>query len=106
MNAHERDEDYDEEHAGETGSWVFGVRGPTAGSIHSNIWTGTAADLANRRIIAVHPTLGWWRTRTGERRFDRTVSYSLIATVSTPSQEVDIFTPVAVQIGIAAEVLV
>lgn len=106
VNAHQRVDDYDEDHAGETGTWVFGARGPTAGSIHSNIWTGTAADLANRRIIAVHPTLGWWRTRTGEERYERTVHYSLIVTVATPHEEIDIYTPVAIQVGIDTEVFV
>ena len=101
VNAHDREEEYDEDHAGETGRWFFGVSGPTAGSIHSNIWTGTAADLANRGHIAVHPTLGWWRTRTGERRYERSAPYSLIVTVSTPSEAVDIYTPVANSIGIA-----
>jgi hypothetical protein len=106
INAHERDDEYEEDHVGETGNWVFGVRGPTAGSIHSNIWMGTAADLANRRHMAVHPVMGWWRTRQGEERFDRQVHYSLIVTVSTPSETVDIFTPVANQIGIDVPVAV
>src|SRR5262249_23677402 len=84
INAHDRDDDYDEEHAGETGRWDFGVRGLTNGSIHSNTWHGTAAELASRGYIAVLPTLGWWRTRTGEGRYDGTVHYSLIVTISTP----------------------
>jgi len=100
INAYDREEDYDEDHAGETGTWDFGVAGPTNGSIHSNTWHGTAAQLASRRHIAVHPTLGWWRTRSGERRYDRVVQYSLIVTISTPSETVDIYTPVANQIGI------
>jgi hypothetical protein len=100
INAHGREEDYDENHVGETGRWDIGVTGPTNGSIHSNTWHGTAAELARRGNIAVHPTLGWWRTRTGERRYDRTVHYSLIVTISTPSEAVDIYTPVANQIGI------
>jgi hypothetical protein len=100
INAHDREEDYDEDHAGETGTWDFGVAGPTYGSIHSNTWHGTAAELASRGHIAVHPTLGWWRTRPSERRYDRVVHYSLIVTISTPSEIVDIYTPVANQIGI------
>jgi hypothetical protein len=59
INAHGRDDEYEEDHVGETGVWTLGVTGPTNGSIHSNIWQGTAADLANRGFIAVHPTLGW-----------------------------------------------
>jgi hypothetical protein len=100
INAHGREDDYDDDHVGETGSWYLGVKGPTNGSIHSNTWLGTAADLANRRHIAVHPTLGWWRTRPGEKRYDRTVHYSLIVSITTPNQAVDIYIPVANQIGI------
>lgn len=100
INAHSREDDYDEDHAGETGTWELGVGGPTNGSIHSNTWHGTAADLAQRGYIAVHPTLGWWRTRTNEKRFDRRTDYSLIVSITTPQETVDIYTPVANQIGI------
>jgi subtilase family protein len=100
INAFDREDDYDETHAGETGMWDFGVTGLTNGSIHSNTWHGTAAELARRGHIAVHPTLGWWRTRTREKRYDRGVHYSLIVTISTPSEAIDIYTPVANKIGI------
>lgn len=101
INAHGREDEYDEDHAGETGRWELGVTGPTNGSIHSNIWHGTAAELANRGHIAVHPTLGWWRTRPSEHRYDNRAPYSLIVTISTPDQVVDIYTPVAVELGIS-----
>jgi hypothetical protein len=100
INAHDRDEDYDEDHAGETGSWDFGVTGPTNGSIHSNVWRGSAAELASRGHIAVHPTIGWWRTRQAENRFENTARYTLIVSITTPDTNVDIYTPVAVQVGI------
>jgi hypothetical protein len=106
INAFDRDENYDEDHVGETGWWELGVAGPTNGSVHSNTWHGTAAALAERGIIAVHPNLGWWRTRTSEKRFDRNAHYSLIVSISTPDQDVDIYTPVANQIGIPVEIIV
>lgn len=105
INAYDRDEEHDGDHVGETGTWDLGVGGPTNGSIHSNVWRGTAADLANRYHVAVHPTLGWWRTRTGENRFEQRVHYSLIVSIATPNQEVDIYTPVANQIGIAVPIV-
>jgi Subtilase family len=105
INAHEREDDYDENHAGETGRWDFGVRGPVNGSIHSNIWHGSAAELAKRGYIAVHPTLGWWRTRPSEDRYNKSVRYSLIVSISTPEQAVDIYTPVANEVGINVEVI-
>ena len=105
INAHDRDEDYDEDHAGETGTWELGVSGPTNGSIHSNIWHGTAAALAERGHIAVHPNLGWWRTRTSENRFERDAHYALIVSIGTPDENVDIYTPVAIEAGIDVEVV-
>jgi hypothetical protein len=106
INAHGREDEYDEDHAGETGRWDLGVTGPTNGSLHSNVWRGAAAELANRGHIAVHPTLGWWRTRPGEHRYDNTAHYSLIVTISTPGQTVDIYTPVAIELGIGVPIAV
>jgi hypothetical protein len=100
INAHDRDDEYDEDHAGETGRWELGVTGPTNGSIHSNKWYGTAAELASRGHIAIQPALGWWRTRPNQNQFENQARYSLIVTISTPSQAVDIYTPVANLIGI------
>ncbi len=100
INTYDRDEDYDEDHAGETGFWELGIGKPTNGSVHSNTWHGSAAELARRGHIAVHPTLGWWRTRKKEGRYGQSVRYSLIVSIYTPEQEIDIYTPVAVQVGI------
>jgi hypothetical protein len=52
----------------------------------------------------VYPTLGWWRTRPRENRYDREIHYSLVVSIATPGVETDIYTPVAVQIGIAVPV--
>ncbi len=78
----------------------LGTGKPTNGSIHSNTWHGSTAELARRGYIAIHPTLGWWRTRKKEGRYGRSVRYSLIVSIYTPRQEIDIYTPVAVQVGI------
>jgi hypothetical protein len=106
INAYDREEGYEGDHAGETGIWDLGIEGPTNGSIHSNVWHGSAAELANRGHIAVHPDLGWWRTRTSEKRFDKIVHYSLIVSISTPDQAIDIYTPVANQIGAPVSVII
>jgi hypothetical protein len=100
INTHDRDDDYDEDHVDETGSWELGTGKPTNGCVHSNTWHGSAAELARRGHIAIHPTMGWWRTRKKERRFERSIRYSLIVSIHTPREEIDIYTPVAVQVGI------
>lgn len=106
INAYEQEEEYEADHHGETGQWTLGGRQPSRGSIHSNLWRGTAQDLANRSEIAIYPTLGWWRTRPKEERFERTAHYSLIVSITTPDQATDIYTPVATQIGVPVEVLI
>lgn len=105
INAYGRDENYDADaHENDAGTWTLGTSPPSNGSIHSNIWTGTAAQLANRSHIAVYPTLGWWRTRPGEQRYDNWANYSLIVSIETPDVQTDIYTPVAVEIGIEVPV--
>jgi len=53
----------DDEHPGTQGAsdhWLLG-EARNVGSIHSDIWSGTAAELAVSNLIAVHPAVGWWR---------------------------------------------
>jgi hypothetical protein len=60
--------------------------------------------LASRNHIAVHPVIGWWRTRKREKRYERSVRYSLIVSIFTPSTDVDVYTPVAIETGIGVPV--
>ena len=92
----------DDEHPGTEGAadhWRLGET-RNVGSIHSDLWSGTAVELAGSNLIAVHPAVGWWRERPHLGRFNRQARYSLIVSFSLPGQEVDIYTPVAVQLGI------
>jgi hypothetical protein len=98
----------DGRHPGTAGSgqnWVIG-EARNVGSIHSDIWQGHAADLAASNMIAVYPAVGWWRERTNQNRWNKTCRYALIVTIQTPEQEVDIYTPVAVQLGVAIPIRV
>ena len=53
--------------SGESGDWFLGVGQRTTGSIHSDVLTTTAAELADRGIVAVYPVKGWWsETKRGE----------------------------------------
>lgn len=80
--------------------WVLGTL-RNRGSVHSDIWYGTAADLATRDAIAVYPVGGWWRERHDEeRRWERSVRYSLLVSIRAPGAGEDIYTPIATQIGI------
>jgi hypothetical protein len=83
--------------------WTFGqVR--DKGSIHSDIWQGSAQDLATSNLIAVSPVIGWWRERSHLNKWNRKTRYSLIVSISTPDQEVDVYTPVAIKLGVPVPV--
>lgn len=75
--------------------WILGDTKRHRGSLHQDIWRGTAAELANRGFIAVYPGSGWWRTRPALERYDLTARYSLVVSIRTPETDVDIYTPVA-----------
>jgi hypothetical protein len=80
--------------------WYFGPNERVTGSLHTDIWTGTAADLAQRGVIAVYPVTGWWKERPDRDRSTEGARYSLIVSIETPGQDVDIWTPVASEIGL------
>ena len=80
-------------------SWLIGPRQRHKGSLHSDIWTGTAADLASRGDVAVYPTAGWWKTRPVLERFDQPARYALLVSISAPETDVDLYTAVSVRIG-------
>jgi hypothetical protein len=89
--------------AGEDTGWVFGPRLRNRGSLHSDVWEGTAADLAARHAIGVYPTGGWWREKPALQRADRKVRYALVVSLWAPV-EVDLYTPIETAVGIPVEV--
>lgn len=100
--------DIDEGHPGTSSAsdhWVIG-QARDKGSIHSDIWRGTAAELADSHNIAVYPRLGWWRERNHLGKCESRTRYSLILSIYTPAQDVDIYTPVAQQVGIIVPIAV
>ncbi len=84
--------------------WVIGSDNRNKGSIHSDIWKGTAADLASSNLLSVCPGIGWWRERHHLHKWNATTRYSLVVSISTPSTEVDIYTPVAIQAEVATTI--
>ena len=86
--------------------WLIGANGRNKGSIHSDIWMGTAAELASSEAVAVYPIIGWWRERSYLGFAEKKARYSLVVSISTPEETVDIFTPVAVKVGITVPVTI
>lgn len=90
------EEGYDSD--GGSVNWVLGKQNRHLGSIHSDTWTGTAAELATSNLIGVYPALGWWRERAWLGRWDKKIRYALIVSLQTPEQNVDLYTPILTSI--------
>lgn len=81
----------------------LGVKARDKGSIHSDIWSGTATDLADMGIIGVYPVSGWWKDQPKRDRSESGARYSLVVSIETEAQNIDIWTPVAQEMGIPVE---
>lgn len=103
-SAEPEEDDNSQEHASDAADWEIGPQLRHRGSVHSDRWRGTAAQLAERNMIAVFPVVGWWRERHHLGRWNHAARYSLIVTLKTPTEEIDIYTPVATQIGLQIEI--
>ncbi|MEO8903607.1 MAG: S8 family peptidase [Polyangiaceae bacterium] len=98
VNASERREDDDL--SGDLNEWDRGRR-RTRGSIHSDVWSGSAVSLADKSAVAVYPVNGWWRFHHKEPEIcERKARYALIVSIETDAEEVDVYTPVFNQIVI------
>lgn len=82
----------------DTEGWLLGEQARNKGSIHSDVWVGTAVDLAERGAIGVYPVSGWWKDQPKRDRSHRGVPYSLVVTIETDAEDVDIWTPIAVRV--------
>lgn len=79
--------------------WVLGADTVFKGSVHSNYWTGSAVEIASCNTLAIFPLAsGWWKQLKKQNKYDSELRYSLIVSIETPELEVDIYTPVAVEI--------
>lgn len=104
INAAARDEEEGTRSRTDDKNWTVGTQNRHKGSLHSDIWRGSAADLASRGVIGVYPSLGWWKTRQRLERYDKLARYALIVSIDARELEVDLYTPIANQIGIPVEV--
>ena len=80
--------------------WLLGSNARDRGSIHSDTWSGTAAELAASNFIAIMPKTGWWKERKHLNMYERKTRYSLIVSIETTETDVDIYTPVINQINV------
>lgn len=78
----------------DTRDWVLGENLCTKGSIHSDWWRGTAAELAASGFLAVYPITGWWRERPNRKGYEKKARYSLIVTLESDSKTVEVYNAV------------
>jgi hypothetical protein len=79
----------------EPDGWIVGTETRNRGSLHADIWEGTAADLAARGMVAIYPVTGWWKELQARDQSDLGARYALLISIETPVEDVDIYTPVA-----------
>ncbi|MNI91534.1 hypothetical protein D3C73_1492150 [compost metagenome] len=79
---------------------MLGSQNRNKGSLHQDVWKGTAADLASRGLLAVFPGMGWWRTRPSLNRFDLPARYSLVISIKTPETDVDLYAAIENKLAI------
>jgi len=92
VNREAREEDNNESYSGE--NWIIGSQIRDKGAVHKDIWRGTGADLSTRNSIAIYPVNGWWRTRKKLDRYNYSVRYSLIISIESSDENVDLYTPI------------
>lgn len=95
-----------EEINGNSGSnrWAIGTNNRSSGSIHSDYMELTAAELATCNHIAVYPIIGWWRERKHLGKVETKTRYSLIISLETPAQDIELYTTVKNMIEIPIEI--
>lgn len=90
---------------GATSDWEIG-QFRDKGSVHADRWQGTAADAANRNLIAVYPAIGWWRERKHLGCVQKKTRYALIVSILTEEQNLDLYsliqTPLKTKVAVAA----
>lgn len=103
VNKLERDQDRDDAHGdADAADWTFGAVLRSRGSVHSDIWTGTAAQLAAKSQVAVFPVGGWWKDWKEAAQHGAKARYALVVSLDVAEGiETDLYTPIANEIAAA-----
>lgn len=99
INAAARDEEERTKSSDDGPEWVVGKQSRHKGSLHSDIWRGSAVDLASRGVIGIYPALGWWKTRPRLERYDSPVRYALVVSIRAPEVDAELYSAIANQIA-------
>lgn len=74
----------------EDSAWILGSHMRHLGSVHSDIWQGSAVDLADRDVLAVYPVVGWWRQRLNRGRCNTQARFSLIISLEVQNSDFEL----------------
>lgn len=102
----QQEEDQTPRPSGGSDRWLIGPNQRNLGSLHQDIWEGTGADLAECGVVAVNPIGGWWKYNQRPDRMERPVRYALVLSLRTREQEVDLYTPIATEIGLPVKAVI
>lgn len=89
-----------------TERWYLGPKNRDTGSIISDFMVQSAVDLCDCNYLAVYPIGGWWKDRLYLGKSNNTIRYSLVISLSTPSIETDLYTPIVQAIETKNTVLI
>ena len=70
----------------------------SAGSLHSDQWSGPAIILLSRDIICIKPLGGWWKERATADVRAKKARYSLVLSLRSQDGEIDLHTPISTMI--------
>jgi hypothetical protein len=76
--------------------WTLRERIRSKGSIRKDYITVSGVELSGRNLLAIYPKNGWYRTRKNKNMYDSVVRYSLVISIETEVQNVDIYEPVKI----------
>lgn len=97
----EKLEDGDYEKGTGNSRWFLGADTVFRGSVHSNFWIGSAAEIASCNRLAVFPLAsGWWKQLKKQEKHDSQLRYSLIISIETPENSTDIYTSIATKLTV------
>lgn len=88
-------EGIDEKGDNDSNQWFLGNDHRSRGSVHTDIWYGTAAELVNKDCIAVFPVGGWWKSRPFLGKLENKLRYALLVSVEIEDATIDLYTPIS-----------
>lgn len=92
------DENDKNEVKNDSSRWLLGANNRNVGSLHSDIWSGTASQLAESNMVIVYPKSGWWKTRANLKKYHAKIRYSLIISIEAPEVDIDLYTAIQTEI--------